>query len=539
MTLLVTSSFALPESRSWSPDAPPPSGTPPPRHYMVVSKPCVHPECPPREGFIRGEYESIEFIREVPVNPPPVPKLGRRRASSTTAANPALRNIDGPHPGDGNQSDQTETRGRQRGKTISFAQGPPGAKGPQYNNGLREEEAETNPVEWIMICRSDPGGSVPRWMVERGTPAGIVADAIKFLDWACKTEHGTAEDEEEEEDESCIGHGHTKSEDHGHDLQVVETNGLLTGLDGSTDESKDGGQPRRTISFNQSLGTIDRKSESASLLATMTNAVGAGLSAYTPTVISSHLLGAQHTEPNPPPISIHEAQPSPAPSQSLQEDDAASTTSSSESVASFATASVGEEDEGGTNSTAKDTPSPTPTAQDKELSKLHARKAKLDEQLARTRAASASTTSQLSAKEAAALAKAEEKHARELAKQEERYRKEVAKIEARRARDVRKTEEKRRKQEDRDERVRWGRERDELKSQLDRALKERDQLKGLVGELQKENTTLVMRLGEKGVLARPDGGTDKDAASTKSASASVKSDPTAEKVGAPPAVTVS
>lgn len=43
---------------------------------------------------------------------------------------------------------------------------------------------EQNPVEWIMITRSDPGGSVPRWMVERGTPGGIVRDAEKFFNWA-------------------------------------------------------------------------------------------------------------------------------------------------------------------------------------------------------------------------------------------------------------------------------------------------------------------------------------------------------------------
>ena len=70
--------------------------------------------------------------------------------------------------------------GRQRGKTISFSQ----------SKGWDEQEAddaESNPVEWIMLTRSDPGGSVPRFMVERGTPSSIVADASKFLDWACST----------------------------------------------------------------------------------------------------------------------------------------------------------------------------------------------------------------------------------------------------------------------------------------------------------------------------------------------------------------
>ncbi len=43
---------------------------------------------------------------------------------------------------------------------------------------------ESNLVEWIMITRSDPGGGIPRFMVERGTPGSIASDAVKFLDWA-------------------------------------------------------------------------------------------------------------------------------------------------------------------------------------------------------------------------------------------------------------------------------------------------------------------------------------------------------------------
>jgi Protein of unknown function (DUF3074) len=37
-----------------------------PRHYMIISKPCNHPETQPRDGFIRGQYESVEFIRDIP-----------------------------------------------------------------------------------------------------------------------------------------------------------------------------------------------------------------------------------------------------------------------------------------------------------------------------------------------------------------------------------------------------------------------------------------------------------------------------------------
>jgi len=46
------------------------------------------------------------------------------------------------------------------------------------------DDPEINPVEWIMITRSDPGGGIPRFMVERGTPGSVVADTSKFLKWA-------------------------------------------------------------------------------------------------------------------------------------------------------------------------------------------------------------------------------------------------------------------------------------------------------------------------------------------------------------------
>ena len=40
-----------------------------PRHFMIVSKPVTHPGGPERPGFVRGKYESVELIREIPLNP--------------------------------------------------------------------------------------------------------------------------------------------------------------------------------------------------------------------------------------------------------------------------------------------------------------------------------------------------------------------------------------------------------------------------------------------------------------------------------------
>lgn len=106
--------------------------------YMVISKPCKHSDAPPRKGFVRGEYESIEFIRELPGDAE-----------------------------DGNDDD---------------------------SSGGSEKKAR--PVEWIMITRSDPGGSIPRWMVEKGTTPSIVNDARKFIEWAQR---------EDQEDDQELG----------------------------------------------------------------------------------------------------------------------------------------------------------------------------------------------------------------------------------------------------------------------------------------------------------------------------------------------
>ena len=65
-----------------------------------------------------------------------------------------------------------------------------------------DDELERNPVEWLMVTRSDPGGGIPRFMVERNTPASITADANKFAEWAVKGEGIPSEDEFVQEKEA-------------------------------------------------------------------------------------------------------------------------------------------------------------------------------------------------------------------------------------------------------------------------------------------------------------------------------------------------
>ncbi|KAB8208194.1 hypothetical protein BDV34DRAFT_53015 [Aspergillus parasiticus] len=123
------------------------------RFWMMISKPVEHAAAPPCQGYIRGQYESVEFIREIPV----------KRGGGGDA----------------------------QGVVEGSSNGVIEAVSKEKQGGGAEEE--TNPVEWIMVTRSDPGGNIPRWMVEKGTPKSICSDAVKFLDWACRDPNSVSE----------------------------------------------------------------------------------------------------------------------------------------------------------------------------------------------------------------------------------------------------------------------------------------------------------------------------------------------------------
>ncbi|KJR83265.1 uncharacterized protein SPSK_03977 [Sporothrix schenckii 1099-18] len=119
------------------------------RQFMVVSKPCQHPETPQRPGYVRAQYESVEVIREVRV---PVAESAARRLASNSRK--TRSSIDLKH------ADTTDTDA----------------------SDLDSDGHETA-IEWLMITRNNPGGNVPRFLVDRNTPSSIISDANKFLDW--------------------------------------------------------------------------------------------------------------------------------------------------------------------------------------------------------------------------------------------------------------------------------------------------------------------------------------------------------------------
>ncbi|KAJ5587001.1 uncharacterized protein N7459_002766 [Penicillium hispanicum] len=121
----------------------------PGRSWLMISKPCDHPDVPHKQGYTRGEYESVELIREIP-----------------------RKNGDG--------SERTENSNKHDGSSADNSASP----GASEDNGAVGDDEEMNPVEWIMVSRSDPGGNIPRWMVDKGTPRSVGVDAAKFVDWA-------------------------------------------------------------------------------------------------------------------------------------------------------------------------------------------------------------------------------------------------------------------------------------------------------------------------------------------------------------------
>lgn len=436
ITLLLTSDNALTEKSK-------PHVTPlddaldqVPRHYMVVSIPTEHPDAPPRdkEGFVKGQYESIEMIREIPLT-----------------------------PSKSKNSQSTDRR-----------------------DSASEEDPETNPVEWIMITRSDPGGGIPRFMVDRGTPGSIVADTKKFLDWACARDHVPDTEEGIDPDEVqalTTGKPIEKAEIY----DAAAGNGHGAGVPASiqvADHSKSAPHTR-TVSTQSTT----ESSKSAGLVSNFTSALENGIQSYAPQSVASYL------------------QPSPQPESPASTD---STESDTESLHSFTsaqqwttatehgskkapserlgpdTANGSSESLGASSSTgAKSaTLSSQQTPYDKELAKLDAKRTALETRLRRQREKEASRTEANTAREE-----------REKRKAQEKYEKEVAKLEAKREREEKKMEERRRKDEGKREADRFRRERDEWKGRAEVAETEVKLLREQVKDLQKENTVLVQAMG--------------------------------------------
>ena len=269
------------------------------RHYVVISKPCQHPDCPQRDGFIRGQYESIEFIREIPRSKP------RRSMSAADLRRAALGPPTVPEDAPADHVSESSpvplaARTRARGQTISFAETRRDMSKSEGYGHPADDADESNPVEWIMVTRSDPGGSVPRFLVERGTPGGIVGDAGKWLQWAATKDHGPPDADGEGIDDKHSG------------LEAQQTNGHLAGLEedrGMVEEEienkqptsdtnrttlDEGGEPfpsieEPTIPTSEAAETSTTEEPPPSLVSSAIGLARSSLETYAPKIVLDHL----------------------------------------------------------------------------------------------------------------------------------------------------------------------------------------------------------------------------------------------------------
>jgi Protein of unknown function (DUF3074) len=513
VTFLVTSSKAMKdvENTSKVPELSP-------RHYMIISKPCNHPSTPAgKDGMIRGSYESVEFIREVPrvvkksQSSIDLTHMRNTSASESIDRTAILRNAERkahPFPLEhANKSQEDISDSRQR--TGRSASSSPGRKRSVtvdepihfHGHGTSDEfESEDNPVEWIMVTRSDPGGSVPRFMVERGTPSSIVADASKFLNWATSKEHpADEEDAPPEERPDRLRQG---------SFQVDQPKGRLPGIteqDMPVEPTKN--EPFPDLSQTPSPVESQKQMHSSGILASVTGAASAMLETYAPQAVLNHLPG--HISSESATRGLPHADSTVA-DVGVGDDDASSTISSSSFLS--ADSHLGDEESIELSISSKSSPDKDPSVStarlsqhEKELEKLHKRRATLDSKLQSARDKLAKGTDQQTEKEKEAIKKAEEKHAKELQRHEEKYKNQISKLEQKRERDAKKLEEKKKRAADKDEKARIIRERDEAKEELKLLKLEKELWLKQVGALQSENTTLASKVGKLEALLNTNG----------------------------------
>ena len=495
-----------------------------PRTYMIVSKPCNHEKTQPRNGFIRGQYESVEFIREVP------------RKLKTSHSSTDLSQIEAHHrhehnlehdmlvknaekrtntfTEDGTQSHTKQSAevsregspaGRRRGHTVADPQSA------THHHEHDDYDPEQNPVEWIMVTRSDPGGSVPRFLVDRGTPGSICADAVKFLNWACalkenqtpatparphevyrresytafEAEHGKTDSEQD---------SHTKSEDPT-EKQLIDEKPIVPTEIASTSPVK----ATTAIPNDRHEDTM----AGSGMMATVAGAMGA----FAPQAILDHFAhtGNTDTPSNRPTEDGDRAiQESAAPATadddlSVAHHDADSVSVSAASFASADSHLTSDNEDPSLTSQSLNASSnnvPDPNSHEHHLLKLNERKAAMTAKFEAHREKLTKDTNASEAKQQAAVNKAEEKHRKEMAKHEERYQKETKKIEERKEKEQKKLEAQKRKEEDKDEKLKLRRERDEANEKLKLMEQEKDLWMKQVGDLHKENTALMTRIAK-------------------------------------------
>jgi hypothetical protein len=395
-----------------------------PRSHMILSKPITHPDAPERQGYIRGKYESVELIREIP---------------------------------------------------------------------LSNDNPELNPVEWIMITRSDPGGGIPRFMVDRGTPSSMLGDIHKWLDWA------TALNETEAVEAQVV-------DDPTPAVQDTTTTTAPVPSNGPSDVKATAPPPAYTTTKAKAPEAApQQQQQQEGVVSHLTSALEIGIDNYAPAMVSSYMHNRTDSQ------------------ATLNDDSDSSSTTSSSSAASFMSA-----EEMRRMSTAEENPPPkpvdpaaassastsqislasldtlktqrSPTHHEKEVQKLAKQREKLDRKLAKKREDEEARLRRSRESESGEQEKAKERHDREVKKSEEKHKREMEKLESKKEREERKAVEKRAKRDERDVVSKVSRERDRFRGEAELLRREVEILHEQLGDLQRENTAMASKLGKLGVL---------------------------------------
>lgn len=333
------------------------------------------------------------------------------------------------------------------------------------------DDPEANPVEWLMVTRSDPGGGIPKFLVERGTPSSITGDVVKFLDWATKKPWSELEGEPEDEEE-----------------QIEQANQKAQGVAESTDGAKPASHATKG---NDNDAQEPDGDGSQNIVAKAAGAVASAAAGYIPYFHSK--TGDSDAS------SVSSSDSSGTFASALDDIDGEKTTHHYDAYSGNlpqmsetsldARASL---DSGSSSRTLKDK-----EKHSKELARLIDKRASIDARAARERESVEKKLAAAGEKEAKSREKAVSKHERERRTLEERYQREIAKLDARRVKEEKRQAEKVRKAEARDELATARREASEWRERCAVAEKERDLLREQVEGLQREITASVARLSRE------------------------------------------
>ena len=336
-------------------------------------------------------------------------------------------------------------------------------------------DPESNPVEWTMVTRSDPGGGIPRFMVERGTPGSIVADVTKFLNWATsKGEAELGQDGHEDAVDAVVEQQNQQLHRTEHEPVAVEDSARSAAV--STQQLPDSDIRPPGVEHH---GYYDRFSE----------AVGSAVSGYLP---------------------VFQQQSAVCSTDQLNKEESSSDISdSSDSTFRSAlhhqrTSELGQgHGLGAFNDSDASLPRSSTTGEDKhsrntskELDKLLHKRAALDEKARKERDTFAHKAAQANEKDEKERIRMMDKHEKQRKKQEERYNRELAKLDERRIKEERREEARRKKTEEKDTLKRLKQEVSEWKNRCQVAEEEADLLRKQVENLQRENINNVAQLPE-------------------------------------------